>query len=67
LSSPPQRIDQLIQLVQHILHLTLVVAAIGPLAHRAHAIGVVAGLSQSIRDGIVQIVDRRSLLDVGIE
>ena len=29
---PPQRIDQLIQLVQHVLHLRLVLAAVGALA-----------------------------------
>ena len=65
--SPPQCIDQLIHLVDQILHLGLVVAAVCPLAERADAVAVVAGLGQGIGDGVVEIVDRRPLLDVGIE
>jgi len=47
---PPQRIDQLIHLVDEVLHLRLVVAAIGPLAEGAHAVAVVARLLEGIRD-----------------
>ena len=39
---PTQRIDQLINLIGHVLHLVLVVAAAGTLAQRAQAVGVVA-------------------------
>jgi hypothetical protein len=64
---PSQRVDQLIHLVDQILHLTLVVAAIGPLAERADAVAVVARLLERVGDGVVEVVDRRPLLDVGIE
>lgn len=64
---PPQRVDQLIELVQHILHLSLVVTAIGTLAQRADAIAVVARLGQGIRDGVVEVVRCCPLLDVRIE
>jgi hypothetical protein len=59
--------DPLVHLVDEILHLTLVVAAIGTHAQRADAVAFGARLGQGIRDGVVEIVDRRSLLDVGIE
>ena len=64
---PPQRVDQFIHLVDEVLHLTLVVASIGTHSQRANAVAVVARLGQGIRDGVVEVIDRRSLLDVGVE
>lgn len=65
--SPPQRIDQLIHFVDEVLHLRLVVAAIGPLAEVAHAVAVVARLLERIRDRVGEIGLGGSLLDVRIE
>ena len=61
---PPQRVDQLIHLVDEVLHLTLVVAAVGSDAQCADTFAVVARLGQGIRDRVVEIVYRRPLLDV---
>ncbi len=54
-----QRIDQLVQLVQHVLHLRRVVAAIGSLAQRAHAIRVVArAVDRAVELGITHLTRR---------
>ena len=45
----------------------LIIAAIGSDAQRADAVAVVARLLERVGDGVVQIVEGRSLLDVGVE
>lgn len=53
--SPSQRVDQLIHFVDEVLHLSLIVAAIGPLAEVAHVVRVVAALAQVVEQAVVEI------------
>ena len=57
-ASTPRRVDELIHLVDQILHLLLVVVTIRAHAQRAHAIGVVARAAHGTRNGVVQIIER---------